>query len=91
MISSHRLIRYVCIASSAIWESVGSYLELVLAVQSRDTYAATVRIRITPARPPPSPRYREAEARVRQLVQHRPKADRGLRVHSSRVRPVLLL
>ena len=53
MITSHRLFWYVCIASSAIRESAGSYLELVSVVESKDIYAVTV--------------------------------------HSSRVRPVLLL
>ena len=50
MITSHRLLRYVCIASSAIRESDGSYLELVSVVENKDIYAVTVhtRIRITP-------------------------------------------
>ena len=58
MILSHRLIQYVCIASSAIWESAESYLEHVMAAGNRDTYAAIVRIRRILAQPHLSLRYR---------------------------------
>ena len=60
--------------------------EHVLAVESRAIYNVTVHIRTREMHiPPPSPQYREVEDGARRLVLHRLEADRGLRVHISRV------